>query len=122
MHAGILGDLKRFATDVLVGICIFGLTAIFVLDGQIPASLPKVATVLSIDANAAEHAYSGYGPQILPKSAIAADSNAFRFTGGWTAIILMASMFSLLYAFNLALFRRYYARQQQVNRRRFPPR
>ncbi|MCH9807023.1 MAG: hypothetical protein K0U74_04765 [Alphaproteobacteria bacterium] len=122
MNAGILGDLRRFGRDILIGLGLFAAIAVLILDGQIPAALPQVSSVLSIDANAADYTLPPYGPELVAKSASAAESNAFRFTGGWTAISLMAGMFALLYAFNLALFRRYYAHQHQARRNRFPPR
>lgn len=122
MNAGVLGDLRRFIKDVAVGLCVFAMIAVFILDGQMPANLPQVSSVLSMDAYATEYVYMPYGPQIQPKAAIAADSQAFRNTGGWTAISLMAGMFALLYAFNLALFRRYSAQTLRARRHRYPPR
>ncbi len=127
MNAGILGDLRRFTFDVLVGLGVFAMIAVLVLDGEVPRQLPEVTAVLSIDANAAETAHPQSQPQTAAqknthKSAQAALSSALRFTGGWTALSVMAVMFAMLYAFNLALFRRFSQKLALSRRRRFSTR
>lgn len=122
MKAGILGDLRRFGFDVLVGFGIFALIAVLILDGKVPRQLPEVSVVLSTDAHAAEaarlHGQTSHSvPLASSKSTRAALSNAFRFTGGWTALAVMSAMFAMLYAFNLALFRRF-SRSVALSRRR----
>ncbi len=127
MNAGILGDLWRFTFDVLVGLGVFTLIAVLVLDGEVPRQLPEVTGVLSIDANAAETARLESQPRILNqnathKSTQIALSSALRFTGGWTALSVMAVMFAMLYAFNLALFRRFSQKLALSRRRGFSTR
>ncbi len=127
MKAGILGDLRRFTFDVLVGLGVFALIAVLVLDGEVPRQLPEVTDVLSIDANAAETASLDGQPNSTSqknthKSAQAALSSALRFTGGWTALSVMAVMFAMLYAFNLALFRRFSQKLALSRRRGFSTR
>lgn len=116
METGIFGDLRRFGFDILVGLAIFSLLAVFLLGGQAPRDLPQVSQVLSIDANAADY----YLKSPLVNGTLTArqdEPKPFRFTNGWTALSVMAVMFAMLYAFNLALFRRF-AQGQSVARRR----
>lgn len=127
MKAGILGDLRRFTFDVLVGLGVFALIAVLVLDGEVPRQLPEVADVLSFDANAAETAHlndqqSAVKQNTTHKSTQVALSSALRFTGGWTALSVMAVMFAMLYAFNLALFRRFSQKLALSRRRGFSTR
>ena len=127
MKAGILGDLRRFTFDVLVGLGVFALIAVLVLDGEVPRQLPEVAGVLSLDANAAETAHLNGQPSAVSqkathKSTQVALSSALRFTGGWTALSVMAVMFAMLYAFNLALFRRFSQKLALSRRRGFSTR
>ncbi|KUO63862.1 MAG: hypothetical protein APF80_00550 [Alphaproteobacteria bacterium BRH_c36] len=128
METGILGDLRRFGLDILVGLAIYSLLAVLLLDGQAPRNLPEVGQVLSINANAADYSagksqfYSGKSPLAMRSTpapqAPQNDVNPFRFTHGWTALSVMAIVFAMLYAFNLALFRRLWQGQALVRRRR----
>ena len=127
MKVGILGDLRRFTFDVLVGLGVFALIAVLVLDGEVPRQLPEVAGVLSMGANAAETTYLDGQPSAVSqntthKSTQVALSSALRFTGGWTALSVMAVMFAMLYAFNLALFRRFSQKLVLSRRRGFSTR
>ncbi|MBU2581215.1 MAG: hypothetical protein KJ622_05825 [Alphaproteobacteria bacterium] len=117
MQAGILGDLRRFGLDVLVGLAIFSVLAMLLLGGEPPRDLPQVSEVLSIKANAADYRFTGGlgKPELSP---MAAETKPFRFTDGWSALSVMAAMFALIYAFNLALFRRFAQSQARVIRRR----
>lgn len=110
IEAGVLGDFRRFGLDVLVGLAIFSLLAMFLLEGEAPRDLTNVSQVLSIHANAAE--YHADGP--LVNANLTAPAKSFRFTDGWTALSVMAVMFAMLYAFNLALYRRFARRQARV--------
>lgn len=104
MKAGILGDLRRFGLDILVGLAIFSVIAMLVLDGEAPRQFPQVTSVLSLNANAAEYLALPAEPPVAPVG-LAAEAKPFRFTDGWTALSAIAVMFAMLYAFNLALFR-----------------
>lgn len=117
MKAGILGDLRRFGLDALVGLAIFSVLAVFLLGGEPPRDLPQVSEVLSIQAKAADNHPSGAAVDPLgshPKS----DAKPFHFTDGWTALSVMGVAFAMLYAFNLALFRRLAENQVRIRRRR----
>ena len=127
MKVGILGDLRRFTFDVIVCLGVFALIAVLVLDGEVPRQLPEVAGVLSMGANAAETTYLDGQPSAVSqntthKSTQVALSSALRFTGGWTALSVMAVMFAMLYAFNLALFRRFSQKLVLSRRRGFSTR
>jgi hypothetical protein len=103
MKAGILGNLSRFGLDFLIGLAIFSVIAMLVLDGEAPRQLPPVTHVLSINANAADYSQpAGHALTVGTPS----DPTAFRFTHAWTALAVIAVMFAMLYAFNLALYRR----------------
>lgn len=117
MMAETRGDLTKFFRDVLVGLAIFCSLAVFLLGGEPPRDLPPVAHVLSIEANAADY-YPITPLQAHVLDGPHSDAKPFRFTDGWTALSAMAIMFAMLYAFNLALFRRFAQRQARVNRRR----
>lgn len=106
MKAGILGDLRRFGLDALVGLAIFSVLAVFLLGGEAPRELPQVSSVLSIEAYAADSHLTV--PRTNPlKSQPRFEAKPFRFTDVWTALSVMAVAFAMLYAFNLALFRRF---------------
>ncbi|MBU1211078.1 MAG: hypothetical protein KJ587_07380 [Alphaproteobacteria bacterium] len=117
MDTGILGDPRRFGLDILVGLAIYSLLAVLLLDGQAPRNLPEVGQVLSINANAADY-YANSPLAVASATAPQDDAKPFRFTHGWTALCVMASVFAMLYAFNLALFRRLSQGQALVRRRR----
>ncbi len=117
MEVGILGDLRRFGLDVLVGLAIFSLLAMFLLNGEAPRDLSHVSQVLSINANAAEHHLNA--PLVnAATSTIQSKTKPFRFTDGWTALSVLAVMFAMLYAFNLALYRRLVQHQARARRHR----
>ncbi|MEQ8825893.1 MAG: hypothetical protein RIC14_16125 [Filomicrobium sp.] len=121
-------EIQRMARDFLVGLAVFSAVAFFILDGRGPNDLPNHFTgALSIDANAAEPSRDPStswlpDPGITAKAAEPAEADTFRNTHGWTALAVMAMMFAMLYAFNLALFRRFFVRQRAVRTSRYPRR
>lgn len=119
-------DFKRAARDFLVGLGIFAAVAFFVLDGKVPENLPNGFTgALSIDANAAEYSArptdpAAEKPVIAAKAAKPESGTAFKNTNGWTALTVMAIMFAMLYAFDLALLRRWAQSKSVVRVRKYP--
>lgn len=126
MKPNLSKDLKRAGLDFLVGLGLFAAIAFFVLDGKVPEDLPNnFVGALSIDANAAE--YSGHPisawsekPVIAAKAAKPESGTTFRNTSGWTALIVMAIMFAMLYAFDIALLRRWAQSQSVIKVRKYP--
>ncbi len=108
MNAKPLGDFRYVARDLLVGFLMFSTIALFLLGGELPGE-----ALLSMRVNAAEFATQA-GTGAAPSS--------FHEGGGWTALAAMAVMFATLYAFNLALLRRYRRSTSLARSRRFSTR
>lgn len=110
MKAGILGDVRLVLRDLIVGLALFAGIAMLVLGGEMPSDLTGMGHVLSAPVNAAEMAAATPLADTSEKT--------FRF-GGSSALVAMAVMFATLYAFNLALFRRFRRVSRLARRRNF---
>lgn len=119
--------VRRTALDVGIGLAIFTLLAFAISFDKSAVNPPAFSDLLSISANAAELTTATDKTDALAEAAYivkaavpvppTASDGVFRNTTGATAMTLMAAIFSLLFAFNVAFFR--HLRSQYAAKARF---
>ncbi len=124
---GVPGLVRQISFDALMGLAIFALVAGLVSQQEAKAAPPVASDLLSISVNAADlvaeprSARSVVEAAAIVKAAVpmpqAASGAAFRLTDRTTAMVLLAIVFTIVFAANLTLFRQYSRRFAPVRRR-----
>jgi len=115
VRGSVYRTIRRSALDAGIGLAIFLALAAAITFEKSSVAPPQFSDLISMSANAAEFAQAPGNEGVAEKAAGIVKSavpippspadGVFRNTTGTTAMALMAGIFSLLFAFNVAFFR-----------------
>ncbi|MDX2288831.1 MAG: hypothetical protein NW217_08440 [Hyphomicrobiaceae bacterium] len=119
--------MRQVVADAAFGLAIFTLVAGLVSQQEAKAAPPVASDLVSISANASDLLSETVSSRAVVEAAAvvkaavplpnAASGSAFRLTDRTTAMVLLAVVFTIVFAANLTLFRQLTRRLVPVRRR-----